>query len=239
MGGVKDFLFGEAPEPQKQESGNHAYDDIKGAFSPGFDYFSQGGNMLGSLLGVGGEGAQTGALENFANSGGMKFLQDQGTKMITSSKAASGLLNSGSYGTALTKYGQGLASTYLNDYMKNLMGFSQLGLGAGNLVTQAGQYSTGTGQTAGKQGNLGTILQAASMIPGISDRRVKMNIEKIGEYSDGLGKYRYEFKPGHELPTGIKYEGVMADEVKELRPWAYLPKYFGTYDGVNYAYIRN
>ncbi len=161
MGGITDFLFGKEGK-EKSQSGNLAYGDISKAFSPGFSYFTGGGNMLGNLLGVNGGPAQTGGLENFANSGGMKFLQDQGMKGITSSKAAQGLLKSGSYGTALSKYNQGLASTYLNEYLNHLTDFSKLGLGAGGLVANAGQESTGSANK-GKDGSLGTILSAAAM----------------------------------------------------------------------------
>lgn len=235
--GLKSFLFGKKPKPETSTSGNYAYNGLNTALSPSVNFLSQGGNMLGNLLGVGGGAAQTGALENFANSGGMKFLQDQGMKMVTSSKAASGLLNSGSYGTALEKYGQGLASTYLNDYMKNLLGFSNLGLGAAGILSDAGRYSTGTGATQGKSGAFPYILQAASMIPGISDIRAKKNIKKIGEYKNGLSKYSFEFKKDCG-PEG-RFEGPMAHEVKRLLPSAYLPNFYGSFDGVDYAQLGN
>lgn len=143
MGGVKDTIFG-AKSKEKSESGNVNNDLLTGSLSPALGYVTGGGNLMGSLLGVNGEGAQTGALENFANSGGMQFLMDQGQKMVTSSKAAQGLLKSGSYGTALEKYGQGLASTYLNQYMQNLLGYSGLGLGAAGVLAKSGDYSKGS-----------------------------------------------------------------------------------------------
>lgn len=157
--GLKSTLFGKPPTTDPATSDNRAYDAINSAFSPGFKYFTQGGDMLGNMLGVGGGAAQTDALNNFANSGGMQFLMDQGTKAITSSKAAQGLLKSGSYGEALDKYGQGLASTYLNQYMDDLMNYSKLGLGAGSLVAQAGQESKGSQQKPGKQGILPILAQ--------------------------------------------------------------------------------
>jgi hypothetical protein len=250
--GLKSTLFGKPPEPQKTESGNHAYDSINSAFSPGFNYFTQGGNMLGNLLGVNGGGAQTSALENYSNSGGMKFLMDQGQRAITSSKAASGLLNSGSYGTALEKYGQGLASTYLNQYMDNLNKYSNLGLGAGQLVTGAGQYSQGTGATQGKSGILPMLLQAGAAIgtggaslglsgagaaaggvgPAISDRRVKRNIVEVGALPNGLKIYEYEV-------FGKRQKGVMANEVALIQPEAYLPNHYGPYHGVDYSKIED
>jgi hypothetical protein len=228
MGGVGDFLFGSEGDPGESESGNHAWDVLRGSLTPAVGYLTGGGNMLGNLLGVGGGPAQTDALNNFSNSGGMQFLQEQGMKGVTSSKAAQGLLKSGSYGTALSKYNQGLASTYLNSYMDKLLGYSQLGLGAANTLAGAGQYSTGTTATQGKQGSLPSLLQAGAMIAGVSDIRLKSNVVKIGQASDGLGVYRYDL-------DGQRHTGVMAHEVKQLRPQAYLPKFFGDYDGVDYG----
>jgi hypothetical protein len=123
-------------------------------------YGQQGGDAIANLLGLGGGAAQTEGLENWANSGGMEFLREQGRRGITSSKAASGLLQSGSYGTALTKYNQGLASTYLNQYMDNLMGLSKLGLGAGGILGSSGSYSKGTGAQQGKAGILPMAIAA-------------------------------------------------------------------------------
>jgi hypothetical protein len=147
------------PEKSSSSSGDHAYGAIRDAYTPALGYVTKGGDMMGSLLGVNGAPAQTGALENFANSGGMQFLMDQGQKAVTSSKAASGLLQSGSYGTALEKYGQGLASTYLQDYMKDLMGYSNLGISAGNVMSDAGKFneSNSEGKKSGALQTLGQI----------------------------------------------------------------------------------
>ena|SRR5690242_11972183 len=153
MGGVKDEIFG-----SKGHSGNENNKDLEPVLMPSVNYVTQGGNMLGNLLGVNGGPAQTGALTNFANSGGMQFLEDQGQKMVTSSKAAQGLLKSGSYGTALEKYGQGLASTYLNQYMDDLLKFSNLGLGSAGVLAATGQNST-----TPKQG----LLSSAASNPGL------------------------------------------------------------------------
>jgi hypothetical protein len=115
--------------------------------------------MMGALLGIPGYGNQTGALENFANSGGMEFLREQGEKGITSSKAASGLLKSGSYGTALAKYNQGLASTYLNQYMSNLKDFAGIGLGSAGVLSDAGKFNESNGEGK-KQGVAQSLAQA-------------------------------------------------------------------------------
>jgi hypothetical protein len=160
MGKVGDALFGKKPKPESSESGNLNNSLIKNAFGGMMGYGEQGGDAMAALLGLGGAGAQTAALDKWADSGGMNFLMDQGRKAITSSKAAQGLLQSGSFGTALTKYGQGLGSTYLNQYMDQLLNLSKLGLGAGGLVAQTGQYSKGTGATQGKAGILPMAIAA-------------------------------------------------------------------------------
>lgn len=168
MGGVGDALFGKPSEQSSDStshSGNLAYPAISGAFSPALGYTTQGGGMMANLLGLGGGPAQTAGLQNFADSGGMKFMQDQGNRQINSNQAAKGLLNSGSTLKALEKYGQGLGSTYLNQYMSQLMDLSKLGLGAGGIMAQAGQtsdsksHSEGTGE---KQGMLGQIAAGAA-----------------------------------------------------------------------------
>lgn len=233
MGGVKDFLFGK-PGGEETASGNHAWDAVSGAMTPALDYTTQGGSMMGSLLGVGGGPAQTEGLKNFANSGGMKFLLDEGTDSVNSNFYARGLGQSGAAMKGLEKYRSGLASTYLDKYLSHLNDYSKLGLGAAGAMSSAGGWSKGEKKGA-KEGGLGTILSAASMIPGISDIRAKKNIKLIGQYSNGLPKYSYEFKEGIG-PKG-RFIGPMAHEVKEFVPDAYLPNYFGKFDGVDYAKI--
>ena len=82
------------PQTQESESGNHAWEGLNTSLSPATGYVTQGGDMLANLLGVGsgGTAAQTGALDNFANSGGMGWLMDQGNRMINSNQSAKGLL---------------------------------------------------------------------------------------------------------------------------------------------------
>jgi len=93
-----------------------------------------------------------------------------------------------------------------------------------------GGYTTSTS----KQPLLPSLLQAgATLGAGFamrpSDRRLKTNIKKIGEFADGLGKYTWNYIWG-----GPEQEGVMADEVATLRPWALGPVVDG-YMTVNYG----
>lgn len=230
MGGIGKTLFG-SPAKSSASSGNVNNDMLKSSLGGAVGGAGTATDLMTALL----NGSTTG-VDAYAKSGGMDFLMKQGQQAITSSKAASGLLNSGSYGTELAKFGQGLASTYLDQYMNHVNQLGQLGIGAGGVLADSGRTSTETSKGA-KKGIAGTLLKAGSMIPGISDRRLKTDIEKVGEYSDGLGRYRWTFKEGLGLPEG-RHEGVMADEVRELRPWAYIPNFMGEYAGVHYGKLE-
>jgi hypothetical protein len=79
---------------------------------------------------------------------------------------------------------------------------------------------------------LGSLIGAAGQVGAtvaMSDARLKENVEKVGELPDGLGVYRWNFLWGPE-----RFEGVMADEVARLRPWALGPQWHG-YLTVNYG----
>lgn len=108
--------------------------------------------------------------------------------------------------------------------------------GSSNLGNSLGAlFSGGTSKSTQYSPNplwgaLGAGLSAAAM--AASDRRLKTNIEKVGEFPDGLGIYTWNWRSD---PNGEKVKGVIADEVKELRPHAYIENFIGQYAGVNYA----
>jgi hypothetical protein len=69
-----------------------------------------------------------------------------------------------------------------------------------------------------------------------SDRKLKTNITLVRRDPDGLGWYDWNWRSD---PNGPKVHGVIADEVKDLRPQAYVPNYQGKgFDAVNYASAR-
>lgn len=87
-------------------------------------------------------------------------------------------------------------------------------------------------QSGGFLGGLGSIFSGiGSMASGgvFSDRRLKRDIERVGEFDDGLGEYEWTYVWG-----GGRHRGVMADEVAEIRPWALGPEIAG-YATVNYG----
>lgn len=162
-----------------------------------------------------GGGAQQG-YNNYLQMAGYAPAMRQLSQGITGQGAASGLLNSGATARALQTRGAELNQGFFNNYLQQLAGLSGLGLQAGGLVANTGQKSTSTG---GSPSTLGSIASTVGGIASIfSDRRLKRDIERVGEFPDGLGIYAYRYVMGtkHVL-------GVLADEVAKLRPWALGP----------------
>lgn len=85
---------------------------------------------------------------NYLNSTGYNFQLDQGSKAITGSAAAKGILNSGATAKALTGYGQNLASGSFNNYLGQLNTQTNQGLTASGQIGAAG---TAGGTAAGNQ----------------------------------------------------------------------------------------
>lgn len=158
-------------------------------------------------------GAQAG-YNNYLQMAGYAPAMRQLSKATVGQGASSGLLNSGATTRALQSRGAELNQSFFNNYLQQLAGLSGLGLQAGGLVANAGQRNTGGGpSTAGAIAS--TVGGLASIF---SDRRLKRDIERVDEFSDGLGIYEFRYV------TGIKRVlGVMADEAAKLRPWALGP----------------
>lgn len=105
------------------------------------------GNLLG-LNGAAGTAAGNQALGNYLNSDQYNFALNQGTRAVTGSAAARGLLNSGATAKVLTQYGQGLAGQQFGNYLGSVQNLGQQGLTAAGQIGEAG--TTG-GVNAGSQ----------------------------------------------------------------------------------------
>lgn len=101
--------------------------------------------------------------KNYLNSTGYNFALDQGSRAITGSAAARGLLNSGSTAKALTQYGQNTAQKYFSDYLGQLGDVANRGLTASGQIGSAG---TQGGATAA-QATAGGIGAATGDLQGI------------------------------------------------------------------------
>lgn len=131
---------------------------------------------------------------NYLNSTGYQFQQQQGTAALTGSAAARGLLNSGATAKALTSYGQGLAGSSFNNYLGQLGTLSgqygstiNTGVGAANAVGAAGNTGGGNAatQTAAAGQSTGTsIAQAANTLGGGTQNAV--NSGQLTNFFAGL-----------------------------------------------------
>lgn len=117
-------------------------------------------------------------------------------------------------------------------------GSDTTGTSVGNSNTVGTVNGTTTEKSSGDWlSSLLNIAASAGSAALFSDRRMKQDIERIGELEDGLGVYRYRYRDGFGLPEGEQV-GVMADEVGLLRPWALGPVVNG-YSTVNYARLES
>lgn len=217
-------IFGGSKQKSSSSSANQAYGTINNAFAPLLGYAQQGAQGLTSFL-----GGDTSGLQKFQDATGFNASLSQGLQDTTNASAAKSLLRSGAATSAATRYANDMNQQSANSYLDRLLGLAGLGTQAGSLLTQAGQTSNSTSSGKSKNG-IGGFLGSAAGAAAASDRRVKTKIEKIGEYEDGLGKYRYAYVWAPDKMI----EGVMADEVATLRPWALGPE-IGGYATVNYG----
>jgi len=148
---------------QKSTSSNQAYGDIKSAFAPVMGTTGQSTNAISALLGLGGDtDGQNAAFDNYRKNTGYDFAMDQGSRAITGSAAAKGLLGSGSTAKALTSFGQNLANQNFGSYLDQLFKLGQTGIQAGQVLGGAGQTSTSTSKN--KKGLGGLVGGGLSMM---------------------------------------------------------------------------
>lgn len=93
------------------------------------------------------------------------------------------------------------------------------------LVNQ--QYQAKAQAHQGMLGGLGGIGSALIGMLPFSDRRVKRNIRRVGSLRNGLNVYSYDKFGRPEI-------GLMADEVKRIRPFA-VKRHASGFDVVDYA----
>jgi hypothetical protein len=171
-----------------------------------------------------GSGAQANVLSrNLADANSNVLYQNYSDEMNRMGQAADSAQRGNVAGAGLLQaaLGTGAQLPY--------MGSNSLADSLGALFSGGTEKSTQKGQDP-IWGAIGAGLGAAGA--AFSDRRLKTKIKKVGEFADGLGMYEFAYKSN---PNQM-FKGVMADEVKDLRPQAYIPNYRGTpYAGVNYG----
>nr|GAT42312.1 predicted protein [Mycena chlorophos] len=239
MGFISDIFGGSKSSnssSQSSSSQNVNNDLLKSDFSGQIANGTNANNIANSLLtGTGDTAAANAGYQNYLQQAGYAPALKQLSQNLTGQGAASGLLNSGSTTKALANYGAQLNNQFYQNYLQNLNNQTQAGTQAGGLLAGTGQTSQSSGTSSGgSTNNNGLLGGVGSVVGGIasifSDRRLKTDIEKIGEASDGLGWYRFRYI----WDRAKEVRGVMADEVARLRPWALGPV-VGGFSTVNYG----
>lgn len=206
MGGITRALFGGGKE--RSSSDNQAYPFLQQQLGGNIGLGNNAMGVMASLLGIGDPAAGQRSLNNFLDSTGFNFLLDTGSKAITGNNAAKGLMRSGATGQRLQQFGQDLAMTKTNELMQNLTNLGQFGLGSANTIAGAGQRS----QT--RSSRQGGIFNALFPRGFQSDERLKNIIREIGELSNGIKVYEFEYK----AHPGKRFVGVIAQDVERIQP---------------------
>jgi hypothetical protein len=114
-----------------------------------------------------------------------------------------------------------------------------MGQNASGMYGAMGSYKNGADQLASQQADpfgsmlgqgVGAFATAYGTKMAMSDRRLKTDIKRVGVLDNGLPVYSYKYVMGG--PTVI---GVMADEVAQVVPEAYVPNAVGDFAAVDYS----
>lgn len=209
----------------KSVSENVNNDLIKSTYGGSMTQGTGAMSQLSSMLGVG----NPNGYNNYLQLAGFAPAMRQLSQNITGQGAAAGILNSGATAKALQSRGAELNNQFFNNYLQQLAGLSGLGLQAGGLVANTGQKSTGS-STGGGPSTFGSIASTIGGIASIfSDRELKEDVKHVRTDPDGLEWVSFRYRGAKR-----RWIGVMADQVRKLRPHALGPKIAG-FDTVNYG----
>jgi len=154
--------------------------------------YIQGGDaaeqeLLG-FLGLGGDpGATDAAFQKYLNSTGYQFAFNQGQDAVATSKAAAGMLGSGSLVKALDAYGTGLAEQYGQQYVGDLQNLT--GTGASSANALAGQGQAYAGQVSANNNSAASASANADLAAGNSISGLAGNALNAYALSRGLSSY--------------------------------------------------
>lgn len=114
---------------------------------------------------------------------------------------------------ALAGQGQIQQPNFINSPQTGVAGTDVAGITNANYAQQMQGYQQ-------NQGMIGGLFSAgASLIPLLSDRRAKTDIQPVGQLDNGLAVHLYRYNG-----EGPYHIGLMADEVEEVHPSAVVTK---------------
>ncbi|CAB4137448.1 hypothetical protein UFOVP319_34 [uncultured Caudovirales phage] len=104
------------------------------------------------------------AFNNYRNSTGYQFRLNEGQRALGSNFAARGLSNSGAAARSLSGFNQNMASGEFGNYMNQLAGIQNMGLGAGSAQAGVGQNFVNT--VSANNNSAGTAAANAALLRG-------------------------------------------------------------------------
>lgn len=125
-------------------------------------------NFIASLLGLGAPGQAQAAFRDFQDSTGFQERLKRGSQAVTGSRAAGGLLASGSTLRALQDRGQAIAGESLNNFLAQLMGLSNQGVGASSQIANL-RATGGSNAAITRQGGANAFAQGVGTGLGAID----------------------------------------------------------------------
>ena len=189
--------------------GSEAYQNAKQAFD------QQQNDLLTSAVI---QGTQTGLAANQQGFNQLGYIRNEPVNTLNAIRAGAQVTN--------PSFGQTAAGP-------DLLGATQAGYNA-QLAASNAQNAAKNSFTSGLMG-LGGTLGGAAIIA--SDVRVKENIKYLGDLTNGLPFYEYEYKPEFKAIGGEgKFIGVMAQDVEKVMPEAVVEHPDG-YKMVNYSLL--
>lgn len=121
---------------------NQAYPFLQGQLGGQVGSVGAASSGLSALL-----GGDAAGLHGFQQATGFNPQLNYGFRGVTGAGAAGGLLNSGSTSKGLMNYGNMLSNQSSQNYVQNLLGLGQLGLGSAGVLANAGQTSSSKGSS--------------------------------------------------------------------------------------------
>ena len=202
-----------------------------------------GGLQTAGAQGLGGLG--TSAMTNWLNAqGGAGTLANQGIENQFGAMGQLGNVQNNKMFDSTQQRGVGqevdaATQSQINDLINQWTGgdmesWSRLGglLSAG--TGSAGNWGTQSGtSTQSSQPGWGSIVGGVLSLIGMSDRRMKTDIEPLGMALAGVPLYQFSYRAD---PTKSLQIGVMADEVRDIHPDAVTE--IDGYDYVDYALLH-
>jgi hypothetical protein len=178
----------------------------------------------------------------FKTSPGYQFRVSEGQKALERSAAARGNVLSGAQLKALTRFGQQTASQEYQNYLNQLALMQQQGLGAAQTAVGAtGGFGQQIGQSLAQKGAAeageqfapalarqqllqGGLQAAGALGAGVfmSDKQVKENIEIVGKSESGIPIVEFNYIEGIGFNEKIRYRGVIAQDVVNIKPEAVI-----------------